>query len=246
MISASYKNKEFLHSHHARTLRILAEYLHPDREFGINQIQNTIIFFGSARMKHPRKVNQSNKTLVEEMQLKNYRDACKLSYLLAKWSKTIQNQEKKFYICSGGGGGIMEASNRGAYLAKEPNIGLQISLPSEQQINKYITENISFQFHYFFTRKYWFAYLAKCCLFFPGGFGTLDELFEILTLVQTQKIKKKIPLIMFNKKFWDELVCFDTLKKYELIGKEDMNLLYFTNSVQDAFDYIIENIQQYH
>jgi uncharacterized protein (TIGR00730 family) len=167
-----------------------------------------------------------------------YEATRELAYRLTEWSKSLEGRERRFVICSGGGPGIMEAANRGASEAKGVNIGLNISLPFEQVGNAYITRRLSFEFHYFFMRKYWFAYLAKAIIAMPGGFGTLDEFMEVVTLVQTLKIKKPLPIVLFGKKFWDEVLRFDPLVKYGTISPEDLNLFLRTDSVDEAFEFV--------
>jgi uncharacterized protein (TIGR00730 family) len=168
---------------------------------------------------------------------KYYEDTAELAYKLTRWSLR-QKPPRRFVVCTGGGPGLMEAANLGAMKAKGKSIGLNISLPLEQEPNKYITETLSFEFHYFFMRKFWFAYLAKALVIMPGGFGTFDELFEILTLIQTNKIKKKMPIVIFDKDFWYTVVDFHEMARKKLIDKNDMKLFKLVSSVDEAFEYL--------
>ena len=259
-IRRSYLNRDFINSSEARPMRILSEYLHPAKVLQKNNIEDTIVFFGSARAEKPvfikhkhynsQKLPKKIKSLTE-----SYRDATKLAYMITKWSKSLINPEEqktpipvrsesqKFYICSGGGPGIMEAANRGAYLAKGKSLGFNIFLPYEQVANPYISKGMHFYFHYFFMRKYWFTYLAKALIIFPGGFGTCDELFEVMTLIQTKKMNKAIPIILYNKNFWQKLINFDMFIEWGLIDKSDLEYIYFAENVQAAYDFLIKHIQ---
>src|SRR5256885_8936925 len=195
----AYKNEEFLDSPAARSLRILSEYLEPLDHFRRERIRDTIVFFGSARIAEDGPLG------------KYYRDARELARRLTEWSDGFVNIARRFVVCSGGGPGIMEAANRGAHEAHGKTIGLNIGLPFEQFPNPYITPELNFEFHYFFMRKFWFAYLAKAMVIFPGGFGSLDELFEILTLAQTQKLAKKIIVIVYGKEYWSRVLNLEAL-----------------------------------
>ncbi|MDP4115963.1 MAG: TIGR00730 family Rossman fold protein, partial [Bacteroidota bacterium] len=177
---------------------------------------------------------------------KYYEDAVELSRRLTEWSMGLATFSNRFTICTGGGPGIMEAANKGAALAGGYSIGLNISIPFEQFVNKYVTPELQFEFHYFFMRKFWFAYLAKALVVFPGGFGTMDEMFEILTLVQTGKIKKKMLLVVYDEKFWKTVVNFDALIDTCVISKGDMDVFTFCNSVDDAFDTIVKHFEKYY
>ena len=233
-------------------MRILSEYFHPSKALKKGNVEDTIVFFGSARAKRPvflrnqtKKVMQKiPKTNKEKQLAENYRDATKLAYMLTKWSKSLPKGSKRFIICSGGGPGIMEAANRGAYLAKGRSIGLNIAIPFEQYPNTYISRDLCFDFHYFFMRKYWFMYLAKSLVIFPGGFGTCDELFEILTLMQTKKIKKPVPIVLYNKSFWENLINFDLLIEWGTIDRADLSYMYFAENIDQAFKYITENMSK--
>jgi uncharacterized protein (TIGR00730 family) len=174
-----------------------------------------------------------------------YEAARELAHRLTDWSKGLSETERRYVVCTGGGPGIMEAANRGASEARGINIGLTISLPMEEYDNPYITRELGFEFHYFFMRKFWFAYLAKAVIFFPGGYGTFDELFELLTLLQTQKIRKHMPIVLFGKEYWNEVVNFDALARYGTINPEDIDLVHRTDSVDDAFNYIVNELSQY-
>jgi uncharacterized protein (TIGR00730 family) len=245
----AYKNEAFLSSPDARVLRILSEYIEPQARFRELQVRDTIVIFGSARIPSPEKAREnfelakaSGVDLARaQMQLdmsRYYEDTRQLSYRLTEWSKALEGGDRRFVVCSGGGPGIMEAANRGASEARGVNVGLNISLPFEQAGNPYITRRLSFEFHYFFMRKYWFAYLAKAIVAMPGGFGTLDEFMEVVTLVQTLKIKKPMPIVLFGSKFWNEVLNLEALVRYGMIGAEDLKLFLRTDSVDEAFEFI--------
>ncbi|HZL57775.1 MAG TPA: TIGR00730 family Rossman fold protein [Bryobacteraceae bacterium] len=218
----AYKNDDFLNGPDARALRLLSEYLEPLSHFRRQRVRDTIVFFGSARIREDGPLGEY------------YRDARTLAAMLTRWTKTLRDHTYRFVVCSGGGPGIMEAANRGAADAKGKTIGLNIGLPFEQFPNRYITPELNFEFHYFFMRKFWFAYLAKALVVFPGGFGTLDELFEILTLVQTQKLAKKITIVLYGTSFWKEIVNFEALVKYGTIAAADLELFQFADTPEAA------------
>jgi uncharacterized protein (TIGR00730 family) len=261
----AYENIEFLNSADARIIRMLSEFLEPQTKFRKHKVVDTIVFFGSARL-YPRKeaVAEYNKfttinpkttsKLAEQLRVaqhrvnlsKYYEDAVELSRRLTVWSMSLETRAKRFIICTGGGPGLMEAANRGARLAGGVNIGLNISIPFEQYVNKYVTSDLSFEFHYFFMRKFWFAYLAKALIAFPGGFGTMDELFEILTLIQTGKIKKKLMVIIYDEKYWKDMVNWDLLVEYGMISKNDMNIFSFCNTVDEAYNLITHHFNKYY
>ena len=213
----AYKNEGFLDSDDARPLRILAEYLEPMHAFHRERVRDTIVFFGSAR-------------LASDGPLGHYYDAAReLARLVTTWSKNLPSHAHRYVVCTGGGGGIMEAANRGASEAGGKTIGLNIGLPHEQQPNPYITRELTFEFHYFFMRKLWFAHLARALVVFPGGFGTLDELTEILTLVQTKKIDRHIPVVLYGSSYWNEIINFDALVRHGMINREDLALFQFAD-----------------
>jgi uncharacterized protein (TIGR00730 family) len=219
----AYLNEQFLNSPDARALRILAEFLEPLAHFRREKVRDTVVFFGSAR-------------LTEEGPMsKYYEDARSLAKLLTEWADQFTNSNYRFVVCSGGGPGIMEAANRGASEAKGKTVGLNIGLPFEQFPNPYITPELSFEFHYFFMRKFWFAYLAKALIAFPGGFGTMDELMEILTLSQTQKLAKKLTIVLYGKDYWQEVINWDALVRHGMIAKEDLNLFQYADTPESAF-----------
>ena len=219
----AYRNQEFLNSKNARALRILAEYLEPKSRFEEHGVEDTIVFFGSARFKEGSRW---------------YEAARQLAFRLTEWSKALPSKARRFVVCSGGGPGIMEAANRGASEAKGLNVGLGISLPHEQHDNAYLTRELGFHFHYFFMRKFWFAYLAKAVIVFPGGFGTLDELMEVTTLVQTGKMTKRMPIVLFGTEYWDEVVDFQAMARHGTISPEDLGIVHRTDSVDEAFAYL--------
>jgi len=238
----AYKNLDFLNSKDARIVRILSEYLYPKAQFEEENIQNTIVIFGSARAPSPEDLGSeegSNKNL----KLAEYYDATRtLSKKLTEWSKSLNEEYQKYVICSGGGPGIMIAANRGASDADGKNSALRISLPFENIPNPYVSPELDFEFHYFFTRKFWFSYLAKALVIMPGGFGTLDEFFEILTLIQTGKIKKKMPIVLFGEEYWNKLINFETLVEFGTINREDLDLFFLTSNVDEAYEYIVSNL----
>jgi len=260
----AYQNQEFLKSPAARTIRILSEFYEPKDRFERNNILDTIVFFGSARLLSEkdakRNLNKVKKEFKEKKNFKQklkeaekllqnsryYEEAVELSRRLTEWSKKISNGGSRFIICSGGGPGIMEAANKGAKLAGGKSIGLNISIPYEQFVNKYVDPELSFEFHYFFMRKFWFAYLAKALVVFPGGFGTLDELMEILTLTQTGKIKKEMIIVVYDENYWSKIIDFNSLLEAGMIARKDLKLFSFANSVEDAFKLITEHFNKYY
>ncbi|MGA2668664.1 MAG: TIGR00730 family Rossman fold protein [Ignavibacteria bacterium] len=247
----AYKDVDFLNSVDARVIRIISEFLEPQRRFRHEKVRDTIVFFGSAKiisrdeafkklehLKKTKAVGAKMEEAVQDMEMsKYYEDTVELAYRITKWSSK-QKPLRRFVICTGGGPGLMEAANYGASKANGKSIGLNISLPYEQLPNKYITDSLNFEFHYFFMRKFWFAYLAKALVIMPGGFGTFDELFEILTLVQTHKIKKKMPIVIFDKAFWNNIVDFEELAKKKLIDTNELALFKMVSTIDEAFDYL--------
>jgi hypothetical protein len=213
----AYKDEAFLDSDDARPLRLLAEYLDPLHTFRREKVRDTIVFFGSAR-------------LTEDGPLgRYYAEARELARLVTEWSKGLPSHEHRYLVCTGGGGGIMEAANRGAADAKGRSIGLNIGLPHEQRPNPYITRELAFEFHYFFMRKLWFAHLARALVVFPGGFGTLDELMEILTLQQTQKLDVRTPVILYGSSYWKEVINFEALVRHGMIAAGDLSLFQYAD-----------------
>lgn len=261
----AYENKTFLHSPEARTLRILSEFYEPKARFEKLNVVDTIVFFGSARLVSKRDAIKQLKKFKKDVpatkrnykkELKRletlvkmsdyYEDTVALSKRLTDWSLHLPTDEKRFIVCSGGGPGIMEAANKGAKQAKGVSVGLNISIPFEQFVNKYVDPKLSFEFHYFFMRKFWFMYLAKALVVFPGGFGTLDEMMELLTLVQTDKIKKDMKIIVYDEKYWKSIINFDALIEHGMINSKDMKLLTFCNTVDDAFNEITEHFKKHY
>ncbi len=226
----SYLNNKFLKGEDARPIRILSEYLGPLANLKDHEVQDIIVFFGSARQ-----------NLDGAFSL-YYQHARELAGLVTAWSKSLSDKEDRFIVCTGGGGGLMEAANRGAIEAGGRTIGLNIVLPNEQYPNPYITPELSFKFHYFFMRKLWFAHLARAIIVFPGGFGTLDELFEILTLSQTGKLDRKIFVILFGTDYWKEIVNFDALERYGMIDPEHLKLFHFVDTPAEAFQLLQANL----
>jgi uncharacterized protein (TIGR00730 family) len=250
----AYEDRRFLESKDARPLRILAEYLEPLSRFKRHGVQDTIVFMGSARILS-REAAEAALSAAERdgsgldaaraaLQLSTYYEAAReLSGRLTSWSKKLDHDKRRFVVCTGGGSGIMEAANRGASEAKGLNIGLTISIPEEFD-NPYVSRELHIHFHYFFMRKFWFVYLAKAVVLFPGGFGTLDEFFEMLTLVQTRKMKKRMPIVLFGAPYWDEVVNFDALAKHGTISPGDVGLFHRTDSVDEAYDIITHELTE--
>jgi len=218
----AYKDEQFLDSDEARSLRILAEYLEPLQIFCRERIHDTIVFFGSARLTPDGPLGRY------------YEEARELARLITAWSKSLPSSAHRYIICSGGGGGIMEAANRGASEAGGRTIGLNIGLPHEQRPNPYITRELSIEFHYFFMRKLWFAHLARGLVAFPGGFGTLDEMFEILTLEQTRKLDRSIPVVLYGSSYWKEIINFEAMVRHGTISREDLDLFQFADDPATA------------
>jgi hypothetical protein len=262
----AYLYPEFLESAEARPIRVLAEYLEPLRRFKEQRIQDTVVFFGSARVDSRERASRALKTLrargehdadakyqaeLSKTQkavewARYYEEARELARLLTEWSMTLPTENHRFVVTSGGGPGIMEAANRGAHEAGGKTIGLNIRLPFEQDANPYITDGLRFEFHYFFMRKFWFAYLAKALVIFPGGFGTLDELFEILTLAQTEKLTKKMEVIMYGQQYWDQVLNLKPMAEWGAIADSDLDLLKYCNTPWDAFERLRDHLMTHH
>jgi uncharacterized protein (TIGR00730 family) len=251
----SYRNETFLNSKAARPVRILAEYLHPEARFDSFGISDTVVFFGSSRIRprdealayleHARTLGGDLSAAEQAVHMSRYyEDCCELARRITEWSKGLEEKRRRFVVCTGGGPGIMEAANRGASEAKGLNIGLTISIPSEQQGNRYITRHLTFEFHYFFMRKFWFVYLAKALIAFPGGFGTLDEFFEVMTLIQTRKLRKKVPIVLYGSEYWDKVIDFEALVQFGTISATDLALFHKTDSVDEAFAYITRELRE--
>jgi uncharacterized protein (TIGR00730 family) len=261
----AYHDVDFLDSSEARPIRILAEYLEPLKRFRTENIQDTVVFFGSARTLSREGAereltrlgtDEAKKVADYEAALKRgqkalewsryYEDARRIAHLLTEWSMTLEEPRRRFVVCSGGGPGIMEAANRGATEAGGKTIGLNIRLPFEQGPNPYITDGLHFEFHYFFMRKFWFAYLAKALIIFPGGFGTLDEMFEFLTLDQTRKLSKKIGVILYGTDYWDQILNLQPMLEWGAISEEDMNILCRVDTPEAAFEELKAHLLEHH
>ena len=255
----AYENPQFLNSPDGRLLRIMSEYVEPLARFRREQIQDTVVFFGSARFPGLEQANQTMAAIGSDDaegkrklaqagvdMARYYEDARRMAFLLSEWAAQIPARRKRFVVTTGGGPGIMEAANRGAREAGSKTIGLNIRLPFEQYPNPYITPSLNFEFHYFFMRKFWFAYLAKALVIFPGGFGTLDELFEILTLAQTQKLAKKILVVIYGREYWNKLINFQTMADAGAISPEDLELFRIVDSPEEGFEYLRDGLTQYH
>jgi uncharacterized protein (TIGR00730 family) len=248
-ITKAYDNHKFLHGRSARPLRVLAEFIEPEERLRKHGIRNTIVFFGSSLSvdNSTFKKQIPNRTIVPEkaIHVSNAYESCaELAKRITTWSQKIKEPAKRFYVCSGGGPGIMEAANKGAEMAGGKSIGLNITLPLEQSLNPYITSELRFNFHYFFIRKFWFLYYAKALIGFPGGFGTMDEVFELLTLLQTRKIQKQVPVVLFDKTFWNEIINFKALQKYGVIRPDDLKLFKIIDKVDEAFKYITVQLKK--
>ena len=254
----AYENPDFLNSPDGRILRIMSEYVEPLARFRREQIQDTVVFFGSARFLSSEDANQVLQNLPGTAgdarqkaesavnMARYYEDARRMAFLLSKWAAQIPARRKRFVVTTGGGPGIMEAANRGAREAGSKTIGLNIRLPFEQYPNPYITPSLNFEFHYFFMRKFWFAYLAKALVIFPGGFGTMDELFEILTLAQTQKLAKKILVVIYGREYWDRLINFQTMVDAGAVSPPDLELFKVVDTPEEGFEFLREGLTQYH
>ncbi len=260
----AYKNLTFLNSPDARHIRVLCEFVEPRSRFQKLRVRDTIVFFGSARTLPPEEAEVQRQTAQEALEaeampteaaraaLKRaeravlhaqyYQDAVDLAARLTRWNAELPKSGYRFMICSGGGPGIMEAANRGAHEAGGKSVALNISLPFEQAGNPYQTPELAFEFHYFFVRKFWFVYLAKAFVVFPGGFGTMDELFEVLTLVQTEKSAKPMPIVLYGKQYWDDVLNFQALVDWGTISETDLDLFHVCDSVDEAFAYLTERL----
>ena len=277
----AYENSDFINSPDGRMLRIMAEYQEPMARFRRERIQDTVVFFGSARFRaldeacaalellentgsvnrapreeQPASPDEIQRGEASEHQRKlaeaavemaaYYEDARRLAGMIANWAHSLPGRRHRFVVTSGGGPGIMEAANRGAYEAGRKTIGLNIKLPFEQQPNPYITPALNFEFHYFFMRKYWFAYLAKALVVFPGGFGTLDEMFELLTLAQTHKLAKPITVVIYGSDYWKKVINLELLADRGAISSKDLDLFHFADTPQQAFDILVKGLSENH
>lgn len=251
----AYQNDDFLSGPKARGLRILSEYMEPEARFARHKVEDTIVFYGSARIVSRADAEAALKrakadgdddavaTAEKRIEMSRFHEVTfELARRLTAWSKGLTESDRRFVVCSGGGPGIMEAANRGASAAKGVNVGLNITLPFEEAANPYISRELNFKFHYFFMRKFWFTYLAKALVVMPGGFGTLDELFETMTLVQTGKIRKRMPIVLFGAKYWSDVLNFDALVDYGTISAKDLDLFRRTDSIDEAFDFITNEL----
>ncbi len=277
----AYENAEFLNSADGRLFRIMAEYQEPMARFRRERIQDTVVFFGSARFRaldvatselellentgsarpapeqdQPARPEEreSGEISIRKLRLaeaavdmaRYYEDARTLSGMLSRWARSLPGRRHRFVVTSGGGPGIMEAANRGAAEAGCKSIGLNIRLPFEQQPNPYITPELSFTFHYFFMRKFWFAYLAKALIVFPGGFGTLDEMFELLTLAQTHKLAKKMTVVIYGSAYWKSVINLDAMADRGAIAPKDLDLFRFADTPEEAFAFLKEGLLEHH
>jgi uncharacterized protein (TIGR00730 family) len=270
----AYENPAFLNSPDGRIIRILSEFSEPLARFRREHIQDTVVFFGSARFHalddahrevellestgSQQPASSGDPATGETSELRRrraesatemaryYEDARQLAFLLTQWAKSLKSRRHRFVVTSGGGPGIMEAANRGAYEAGGKSIGLNIRLPFEQAPNPYITPALNFEFHYFFMRKYWFAYLAKALVIFPGGFGTLDEMFEILTLCQTNKLAKKIGIVIYGSSYWNEVLNLEVLVDKGAISPQDRELFQFADTPEQAFALLRDGLIRNH
>src|SRR5215470_15603721 len=259
----SFLNPEFLKSVAARPIRILSEYLEPAERMRRARIRDTIVFFGSARSFSPEEADRRMRQVRDEIAQagamtldlearlaraeyglrvsRYYGDAVELARRVTEWSKSLTGN-RHFIVCSGGSGGMMEAANCGATLAGGKSIGLHIDLSTEEEPNSYISPDMVFRFHYFFMRKFWFVYLAKALVIFPGGFGTMDEFFEVLTLIQTKKPRKAMPVVLYGTEYWDEVLNFDAFVRWGTVSEQELQIFYKTDSVDDAYTYLTEKL----
>src|SRR5215470_17696901 len=260
----SFLNREFLKSVAARPIRILSEYVEPAERMRRARIRDTIVFFGSARSLSPEEAGRRMAMLRAEIESageitpglkadlaraeyavrmsRYYRDAMELARRVTEWSKSLTGNHH-FIVCSGGSGGMMEAANRGASMAGGKTVGLHIDLSTEEIVNPYVTPDLVFRFHYFFMRKFWFVYLAKALVIFPGGFGTMDELFEVLTLIQTAKPRKVMPVVLFGREYWDDVINFDAFVRWGTVSPKDLKIFHKTDSVDDAYQYLTSKLE---
>jgi len=230
----AYRNQEFLSSREARTIRILSEYLEPHARLTKYKVNNTVLFLGSTKAKSDKKGSLLSKY---------YWEAEELAFRLAKWAIKLKPKGKNFVICTGGGPGLMEAANRGAARAGGKSIGMNISLPEEQKPNPYVSPELSFIFHYFFMRKFWLVNRAKAIVALPGGFGTLDELFEVLTLAQTGKIRKDhLVILLYGKEYWEDVIHLESLLQHGAIDPEDTRIFAYRSTPKEAFSFLKENL----
>lgn len=252
----AFENPEFINSRAGRPLRILSEHLEPWARFESYGVEDTIVFFGSARIPSRDKAEAAlaaaeagdgdlDAAQYDMKMSRYYEEARELSGRLTDWSKGLAGSGRRFVVCTGGGPGIMEAANRGASEARGVNVGLNIALPFEQHGNPYITRELAFEFNYFFMRKFWFAYLAKAVIVFPGGFGTLDEFFELITLVQTGKISKRMSIVLYGTDYWNDIIDFDALARHRMISPEDVKLFHHCDTVEDAFVAVTSDLEAY-
>ncbi|HUT58460.1 MAG TPA: LOG family protein [Phycisphaerae bacterium] len=262
----SYHNLDFLNSANARPIRVLCEFIEPSARFRKRKIRNTIVFFGSTRILapevaeknlrrlrrpagrsrgRPSRIDSARRCAERDLKMSRYyADAMLLADKLTRWSMGLPDPRSRLTVCSGGGPGIMEAANRGAANAGGQSIGLNISLPMEQVPNPYQSPELSFGFHYFFIRKFWFVYLARALVIFPGGFGTLDELFELLTLVQTRKTRKYMPIVVYGREYWNKVIDFEAMVDCGIIARADLGLFRFCDSVDEAFAHLKKELSQ--
>ncbi len=264
----AYKNLAFLNSPPARHIRILCEYEEPRQRFLNNKVHDTVVFFGSARARSEvdardavahaerelarARTDEERRRLQHQVKKANrvlrmaryYEDTRELARRLTEWDMQ-RAASRRYYVCTGGGPGIMEAANRGAAdVDGGRSVGLGISLPFEENVNQYVPPELAFEFHYFFTRKYWFMYLAKAMVLMPGGFGTMDELFESLTLRQTGKVKKPMPTVLYGRDYWDDIMDLQKMVDWGTISEDDLLLFHRSESVDDALDFLVSELEQ--
>jgi len=244
---------QFLDSEAARPIRFLSEYLEPEARLDRLGVRDTVVFLGSSRLPEPAQAQATlariraeggDTTEAEAMAaMAVYHDhAAALAQRLTEWSARHGDGDHRFVVCTGGGPGVMAAANRGAMEAGGPSMGLNITIPEEQTTNPHVSPDLSFEFRYFFMRKFWFVYMAKAFVILPGGFGTLDEFFEVLTLKQTGRVDGPLPVVLLGARYWNEVINFDAMVAHGTVPRADLDLFLTTDSVDGAFKFLTKQL----